>query len=256
MNISLNAEPGSILVVGKPEAPTSTSYALSANPGTVSIFGNTPVDIDAIIEVNQWPDSRISSFVDFSEQVADLVSYWKLEAEVDGDFVTLPMQYFRATMWNYRDGLPSGGTNYVELSIPNALENAEAINNADSFRVKRFFLMPNGVTFGYVFFNFGYYDDQEEEFQFHTGRNENSCIIKSAFRLEEAINTDQYATRTLRGIRNSSVTADGIKVTCNFDPNILPGMTVDFNGDEFVAETIGYFVSPTDQYIEVHSYSV
>lgn len=254
MNLSLNAQGTRVYVTGKPAWESLTEF--NVEHGVVSVIGNIPVNIDAIIEANQWPDSKVSSFVDFSSKVSGLVSYWKLEAQVGASFVTLPMQYFRATMWTYRAALPDGGTNYVELSVPNASQYASVINSADSFRVKRFFVLPSGTTFDYVFFYFGNYDEQQLELQYLNGLNENFCIIKSAFRLPEELDADQYATRVLTGIRSNSSTADGVRVTCNFDPNILPGMTVDFDGDQFVAQTISYNVSPTDQYIEVYSYSL
>lgn len=252
MNISFNAEPGSIALNLFPLF--TNDYVLSADPGSVSITGNFPVNIDAYIEANQWQNSKAFSFIDFSGKVDGLVSYWKLEAQVGNDFITLPMQYFKATMWNYRPTLPGGGANFVELSIPNASEFAETIELADSFRIKRFFVLQNGTTFDYVFFNFANYEDQDIELQFVNRLNQNSCIIKSAFKMQESVGT--FPTRTLKGIRSNSSTAQGVRVTCTLDTNLLPGMTVSFLDDEFVAETIVYSVSPNDQYLEVYSYSV
>lgn len=232
------------------------------NQGAINAFAinSAPqgVNIDADLLLYAGSNSNAFAINDYYSPVADSVSYWKLEADTTGSgtYVELPCQYFKATAWSYRSSLPFGGTNYIECLVPSATAYLSTINDAQSFRIKVFY--QSGTTQEHVWFNFSSYLAPPIPLtkEFLNASNQDACVIKGAFRNIEPIEEILSFSRALSGIRQNSVTADGRRVVCNLDPILLPSMTVTDGTNTFPALTVSYYVSATDQYMEVFSYSV
>lgn len=258
MDYDLNAETGSYTFTGIANG-WDYDRQFNAEPASYIATGKFPVNIDGYVKGSFWSDSKLIGLNDFSGKVEGAIAYWKLEGQVgQDDYVVLPMQYWKATVWSYRETLPFGGTNYVEVMIPIASEYASDINDSYSFRIKRIYKLPNNTTFEQVFFNFGSYLSPPLPItkEFTAGVNQDSCLVKGAFRLLEEVDGFVGSTRTLAGVRSYTNGGGRKKVVCNLDPVIQPGMQVTVGNDTFTAKTITFYVSATDQYMEVHDVHV
>lgn len=258
MDLDLDAGIGAFAVTGS-DASFPRLRNINAQPASYAIVGTIPVNIDGYFKAFLGNGSKVLAVNDFIEAVRDNVSYWKLEGETGSNqFVELPCQYWKATTWSYRADLPDGGTNYVEVMVPAATDYADEINDSYSFRIKQFFKLPDGSELEHVFFNFGSYLTPPLPLtkSFTSGAYQDSCLIKGSFRLLEPIESYLEETRALTGIRSNGSTDRGRRIICNFDPVLLPGMFVEVGNDTFEAKTVIYYVSASDQYLEVYDYHI
>lgn len=253
-DITLNADSASYTVSGI-DASKIYIRLFDAQPAAYVATGKFPVDIDGYVSAAQYPNTRIIGINDFSTAVDDTVNYWKLEGQAgENNFVTLPMQYLKLTVWSYRENLAFGGANFAEVLVPVASDYATDINNSYSFRIKRFFKLPNGNTFEQTFFNFGSYlvPPLPLTKEFTSGANQDSCLIKGSFRLIENVSAYLGETRVMKDIRSYTNGNGRKKVVCSIDSIIQPGMIVSVGADTFQAKTISVYVSANDQYMEVN----
>lgn len=251
---TLGADPANYSVTGI-DASRIYIRLFEASPASYVATGKFPVNIDGYISASQYSQTRILGINDFSTAVDDAVNYWKLEGEKgENDYVTLPMQYLKITAWSYRENLPFGGTNYAEVMIPVASEYATEINDSYSFKIKRFFKLPNGTNFEQTFFNFSSYMSPSIPLtkEFTSGSNQDSCMVKGAFRLFESVPAFLEETRVIDNVRSYTSGGGKKKVVCSIDPIIQPGMLVTVGADTFQAKTISFYVSANDQYMEVY----
>lgn len=224
------------------------------------------VNIDGYVQdVGLLATAKAFAINNFTEQVRDSVSYFKLEAKdvLGGQdaFTEVPMQYFRGTIWSYRPFLPFGGIGTNEVFIPSGSQYAENINDAQFFRVKRFFKLPDGTEYEQVWFkvaSYAYSDGTQLPMtkEFTSGATQDFCIVKGVLPYFEDLSETALDPIVLTGIRSVTSGANGKKVICNLDPVLKPGMMVQVGDDEFAALTMSIFVSPSDQYMEVYDYHV
>lgn len=263
MDYELDAGIGAYTVTGVSNA-WDYDRSFNAAPGSFAVAGNFPVNIDADILGTQL-NANAFAINNFAPQVSDAVSYFKLEAKDiaggENAFTEIPMQYFRGTIWSYRPFLPFGGVGENEVFIPSASAYASNINDAQFFRVKRFFKLPDGTQYEQVWFkvaSYAYSDGTQFPItrEFTSGANQDSCVVKGVLPYFEDLSDTPLDPIVLTGIRSITSGANGKKVICNLDPVLKPGMMVQVGNDVFAALTMSIFVSPSDQYMAVFDYHV
>lgn len=263
MDYDLDAQPGSHTVTGISNG-WDYDRAFNAAAGAFTVAGNFPVNIEGDILGSQFKGSAFA-VNNFTDQVRDTVSYFKLEYQDTRDpadvYRVLPMAYFKATAWGFRSWLPFGGIGVNEVFIPAASQYADELNNAQFFRVKRFFKLPDGSTYEQVWFYVSSYtleslNDYPLVQEFTYGANQDHCIVKGFFGYFMEVDDTVFSPIKLTGIRSQTISSNGRRVTCNLDTVLRPGMMVEVDDDIFRAETVSYFVSPSDQYMEVFNYFV
>lgn len=218
-------------------------------------------NIDGYIEAEYVPDVNSIVLNDFFSVAQDKTNYWILEGQTAlNALVDLPMQNFSVTMWSYRATQPFA-PNYLEVMIPSASNFAAQINDCPYFRLKVSYNI-DGTNTRNTFIYFSGYQPAQGDFipltkQFTYGTFQDFCLIKSPFGYAYDIDGYQSQYRELKGIRSDATLDRGRRVICNFDPVLKPGMIVNV-GDEsgWEAKTITYFVSASDQYMEVYNYHV
>lgn len=261
MDYDLDAQPSSYTVTGVSNG-WDYDRSFNAAPGAFTVAGNFPVNVTGDILGSQF---KASAFAvnNFTEKVGDAVSYWKLEAKniAGNGFTEIPMQYFKATAWSFRSWLKSGGVGANEVFIPSASPYAQKITDAQFFRVKRFFKLPDGTTYDHIWFyvsSFAHDDGTVVPMtkDFTYGQNQDSCTVKGAFSYFYEIDDPVFDPIVLTGVRSYTTGSGGRKVVCNLDTVLKPGMQVEIDNDIFTALTISFFVSPSDQYMEVFDYHV
>jgi hypothetical protein len=198
------------------------------------------------------PRGSVLAINDYPAVKAGAVVYWKLEGSTGSTtYAALPCQYFKATYYGYRSNLAFGGLSYIDAMVPSGTQYSSIINNAQNFRIK--IVYPNSE---HVFITLSSYLNPPAPLvlEYTSGTNQDSCLIKGYFLFTNAPETILTFTRNLTGIRSKSTTAQGKRVICNLDPVLTVGMTVNDGITTMEAKTIVYYVSATDQYMEVYDY--
>jgi hypothetical protein len=180
------------------------------------------------------------------------VVYWALEASTGFlTFTKVPCQYFKATVFGYQINRPFGGLSYIEAMVPSATQYSSIINNAQGFRIK--ILYPNSE---HTFIGFSSYSVPPAPLvrEYTSATNQDSCLVKGYFLFTSPPELILNYTRNLTGIRSKSTTAQGKRVICNLDPVLAVGMSANDGISSMLVKTVVYYVSATDQYMEVYDY--
>jgi hypothetical protein len=183
---------------------------------------------------------RARAVSDFTVAVADLPPQYVMDLVTPGGSVRVPISNWQAT-------LRTGAQNFLQCNVPGCAPYLESLNLATAFIIRRRVVLPSGTAIEYEMAN----ADISSLSLAQGPRNYTATLTGFSTGFAQEEDTSPALERQLREVRQTNVSGSGLRVRCDVDWLLRPGMTARLNNVPFVVGRISYFVSSAEAYMDV-----
>jgi hypothetical protein len=177
---------------------------------------------------------------DFTGQLGDTLTRYVMDLVTPSGLVRVPISSWQAT-------LQQGRANYVQCVVPGVAPWVATIGVATEFVLTRQAVLPDESVFEYEMAR-----APVGEARFDRGATNYTCTL-SGYSPGFAVGEEPSgaAARVLTKVRSISSGSGGRRVRCAIDWLLRPGQLASFEGSEFTAAFINYYVQGRDAYMDV-----
>jgi hypothetical protein len=185
-------------------------------------------------------ECRVLVLHDFTGQLGDTLTRYVMDLVTPSGLVRVPISSWQAT-------LQQGRANYVQCVVPAVSAWVATIGAATEFVLTRQAVLPDGSMFEYEMAR-----APVGEARFDRGPTNYTCTLSGyspGFAVDEE--PSGAAARVLTYVRSISSGSGGRRVRCAIDWLLRPGQLASFEGSDFTAAYINYYVQGRDAYMDV-----